>query len=169
MRDSDRRNAETYMQEIKRTIEHLEGTFFSVANQLKSALEGLRPSSNSSEVDRGREREDSSGDNLYESRSRPRRLGDYPLLLEKRYGRCGLIGLKRLLIHRNGATKRDWIKCFPNYRVWHGNLFLANYPIQSDLTAKFSVRNWKIGLELSRQAQLLGYSSVAESRKMGKL
>ena len=133
-------------------MEHLEGTFFSINNQLKSAVEGLRRSNSSSQVDRAREREDISGDNLFESRSRPRRLGDsrqydsssssdgelsdrssvassinktsrtcthqkLPPLLENRHGRCGLAGLKRLLIDRNGATKRDWSKCFLNYRV----------------------------------------------------
>ena len=74
LRDSDKRNVETCMQEMKRKMEHLEGTFFSVTNQLKSAIEGLRPSNSSSQVDRAREREDISGDNLYESRSRPRLL-----------------------------------------------------------------------------------------------
>ena len=70
LKDSDRRNVETCMEGMKRKMEHLEGTFFSVTNQLKSAIECLRPSNSSSQVESAREREDSSGDNLYESRSR---------------------------------------------------------------------------------------------------
>ena len=43
LRDSDRRNVETCMQEMKRKMEHLEETFFSVTVQLKSAIEVYGP------------------------------------------------------------------------------------------------------------------------------
>ena len=64
LRDSNTRNVDSCMQEMKRKMEHLEGTFFSVTDQLKNAIEGLRPSNSSSQVDSARERENSSGANL---------------------------------------------------------------------------------------------------------
>lgn len=72
MRVFDRVNVETSMKEMQQQMKRLEGTFFSVTNQLKSAIEGLRPSNSSSQTNSTREREDGSGENLYEPRSRSR-------------------------------------------------------------------------------------------------
>ncbi|MEW8548674.1 MAG: hypothetical protein AB2693_34670, partial [Candidatus Thiodiazotropha sp.] len=57
------------MKEMQQQMQRLEGTFFSVTNQLKSAIEGLQPSNSSSQIHSAKER-DSSGDNLYETHTR---------------------------------------------------------------------------------------------------
>ena len=67
----DRVNVETSMKEMQQQMKRLEGTFFSVTNQLKSAIEGLRPSNSNSQTDSRREREGGSNEKLYETCSRP--------------------------------------------------------------------------------------------------
>ena len=71
MRVFDRVNVETSMKEMQQQMKRLEGTFFSVTNQLKSAIEGLRPSNSNSQTDSRREREGGSNEKLYETCSRP--------------------------------------------------------------------------------------------------
>ena len=80
VRGSGRTNVETCMKEMQYKMERLEGTFFSVTNQLKCAIEGLRPSNNISQShstrDSSRERDDRGADGLYENNSGSRRLGN---------------------------------------------------------------------------------------------
>lgn len=51
----------TCMKDMQQRMEHLEGSFFSVTNQLKSAIETLRPSNNNTQQENERSRGDNNG------------------------------------------------------------------------------------------------------------
>lgn len=61
LRESSARNVESCMKDMQQRMEHLEGSFFSVTNQLKSAIETLRPSNNNTQQENERSRGDNNG------------------------------------------------------------------------------------------------------------
>ncbi|MEW8546514.1 MAG: zinc finger CCHC domain-containing protein [Candidatus Thiodiazotropha sp.] len=76
LRDSGGRNVESCMKDMQQRMEHLEGTFQLVTNQLKSAIETLRPSNSNSQQENERSRGDNSDNNgevLLERNTHPNR------------------------------------------------------------------------------------------------